>query len=142
MLPSYLIKESPMIISICYRKSHLSTERAISVASMFNKAVSCVLETPHQATSEVDLLSETDRHQIFHWNRMTPIVVDKCIDSLIQDSAFQTPDTLALSGWDRKYTYRLKKANNSCDCQPLSTTTSALHFPRINSYSVILLLFL
>ncbi|KAJ5158042.1 AMP-dependent synthetase/ligase [Penicillium coprophilum] len=56
--------------------------------------------------SELDLLPEQDRQQIWAWNEVLPETIDSRIDCLIAERVSEQPDSFAINAWDGQLTYR------------------------------------
>jgi amino acid adenylation domain-containing protein len=56
--------------------------------------------------SELKLLPEEDRQQIWAWNENPPETIDYRIDNLIAERVSEQPNSLAIDAWDGQLTYR------------------------------------
>ncbi|KAJ5433827.1 AMP-dependent synthetase/ligase [Penicillium cf. griseofulvum] len=56
--------------------------------------------------SELNLLPEEDRQQIWTWNKILPETIDCRIDNLIAKRVSEQPNSLAINAWDGQLTYR------------------------------------
>ena len=67
-----------------------------------------IAENPDQRLSELPLLTEAERHQLLaEWNdTTTEYPMDRCIHSLFEEQAEQTPDAIAVTFAERQMTYR------------------------------------
>ncbi|KAI9848835.1 MAG: NRPS [Sclerophora amabilis] len=94
-------------VSISYWTSTLSAMQAANVASTFNKALTCILNTPDSTIGELDLFSEQDQSQIWEWNGngKLPEAVESCIHEMIQQQALTQPDAPAVCSWDGAFSY-------------------------------------
>ena len=54
---------------------------------------------------DVDMLSPEDYEHIREWNRTPPVVIDRCIHSVILDQINQRPNDEAICAWDGSFTY-------------------------------------
>lgn len=62
--------------------------------------------------------SEGDLKQIFNWNTILPEVGEGFITDLIDRQAVNSPDAIALSSWDREFSYgELENASNRLACR-------------------------
>ncbi|TLD11438.1 hypothetical protein PspLS_11930 [Pyricularia sp. CBS 133598] len=55
--------------------------------------------------SDIEMVSEQDRRQIWAWNAKVPETVEACVHDLFAERARQQPDAPAVCAWDGKLTY-------------------------------------
>ncbi|KAL5084629.1 hypothetical protein Trisim1_011538 [Trichoderma cf. simile WF8] len=55
--------------------------------------------------ADIDLLSTTDRKQLWLWNGAVPTAVEKCVHNLIEEQALACPQAAAICAWDGDLTY-------------------------------------
>lgn len=92
-------------VQLAYCTTTIGSRQALQIASTLEKALSVVMNHPHQAVGELDLLSDMDRNQIWQWNKISPEPVEECVHELFSEQAIQHPDAPAICGWDGDLSY-------------------------------------
>jgi amino acid adenylation domain-containing protein len=78
------------------------------MARHFENLLSAIVENPHQAVSELPLLSAIERQQLlFDWNdTQTSDPLDQCFPQLFEAQVARTPEAIAVVCGDRQLTYQ------------------------------------
>jgi amino acid adenylation domain-containing protein len=76
--------------------------------SHFQTLLEGIVEDPDRRLSELEVLSEAERHRLlFEWNETaTEYPRDRCIHTLLEEQAERTPDAVAVTLEDQQLTYR------------------------------------
>jgi non-ribosomal peptide synthetase component F len=53
----------------------------------------------------LNLITDSDKQQIFKWNAAPPTIVERCIHNLIEDQVESHPEKEAVCAWDGSFTY-------------------------------------
>ncbi|MCY7283312.1 MAG: amino acid adenylation domain-containing protein [Cyanobacteria bacterium CAN_BIN43] len=78
------------------------------MASHFDNLLAAIVANPHQAVSELPLLTPTERQQLlFEWNdTQTDYPQDRCIHQLFEQQVAKTPDAIAVVFERQELTYK------------------------------------
>ncbi|KAL9637232.1 MAG: hypothetical protein Q9164_002318 [Protoblastenia rupestris] len=61
--------------------------------------------SPVQALSEIEMMTPGDLEQIWQWNSSVPAQIDRCVHSIIEETARANPTATAVCAWDGELTY-------------------------------------
>ena len=92
-------------VSLYYSSDWLFNETATNVGATFVKALSCLLQKPHAAVRDLDLLSQRDYDQISDWNSNYPEAVGSFVHDIISEKSLVQPNSIAIHAWDGQLTY-------------------------------------
>ncbi|KAK2773268.1 NRPS [Emmonsiellopsis sp. PD_33] len=76
------------------------------IVRQFGHALEAVMEANSQAKlSQLELLNDLDRLEIFRWNNTVPDAVEQCIHELFSAQARAQPEASAVEAWDGNISY-------------------------------------
>ena len=90
---------------ITYLVSRISEVQARSIECTFRKVIECVLASPKQQISSLDLLSQYDTTKILQWNNYSLETVSTCVHRLFEQRVRDQPQAQALCTTQRSLTY-------------------------------------
>ncbi|KXO12876.1 Peptide synthetase [Moritella sp. JT01] len=100
--------QSKLSVNLNYAVSLFDASSVIRMADMYQRVLHAMVETPSQKLSDIDMLSEHERHTLLHaWNPVdTPYPKNKTVHQLFEEQVDKDPDNIALIFEDEKLTYR------------------------------------
>ncbi|KAE8146387.1 hypothetical protein BDV25DRAFT_143753 [Aspergillus avenaceus] len=100
------IEDERIQIYLNYWTTGLSDRQAEAVINTFKQIVFEIARRPYEPASQLNIISEDDRKQIYMWNREIPASVDWCVHVLIEERCRAQPDASAVCAWDGDFTYK------------------------------------
>ncbi|MGA2224692.1 MAG: amino acid adenylation domain-containing protein, partial [Syntrophobacteraceae bacterium] len=93
--------------SIEYNTDLFDSDTIERMAGHFQILLQGIIANPDSRLSELQLLTEAERHQLLEWNAtQTDYPRDKCIQELFEEQVERIPDAVALVFKDQRLTYR------------------------------------
>ncbi|KAJ5794579.1 nonribosomal peptide synthase [Penicillium paradoxum] len=84
----------------------LSEGQASNVIHTLQRAVFCILHSPHEEITAQDLFSEAHRAQVWGWHQTRPELVNSCMHEFVCEKFNQRYRETAVSAWDGELTYQ------------------------------------
>ncbi|MBR8838437.1 MAG: amino acid adenylation domain-containing protein [Stigonema ocellatum SAG 48.90 = DSM 106950] len=89
-----------------YNTDLFDEETIARMAVHFQTLLAAIVAHPEQSISELQLLSEPERHQLLvEWNDTQKDYPDKCIHQLFEEQVQRTPDAVAVVFFEEQLTY-------------------------------------
>ncbi|CZR70233.1 uncharacterized protein PAC_20134 [Phialocephala subalpina] len=99
------VSSTNVAMELWYRTEAISNEHAHNIASTFSQAIDTITDDFDQRIGQLDLFSHHHRRQVWDWNARLPESIDVCLHDLISEHADVRPNEIAITSWDRDFTY-------------------------------------
>ncbi|WP_416778068.1 amino acid adenylation domain-containing protein [Xenorhabdus budapestensis] len=107
LLMAYVQNDS-LIVKLSYGEDWLADKQAQHLLRQIESILSAVVHDPHQLTSTVMFLNDTERHTLLYsWNQTdVPYPQDRTLQQQFEEQVVATPDNIALVFEGKTLTYR------------------------------------
>lgn len=104
---SCIRKAESLIAEFHYNSNFIDLNDLKYWGNLFQTLVASAVEKPEAKVNELEILNESDRHQLLvEFNQtQTDYLLDKCIHQLFEEQVTKTPDNIALVFEDERLTY-------------------------------------
>ncbi|MFD5086391.1 non-ribosomal peptide synthase/polyketide synthase [Kitasatospora sp. NPDC058406] len=93
-------------LRLSHQTHSFSPAEAVRLGERLVRLLTALADDPEQRTTEVSVLSATERHRVLEtWNDTDAPVVHRTLPALFRAQAAETPDHLAVLAGDRRLTY-------------------------------------
>ncbi|PLB45141.1 acetyl-CoA synthetase-like protein [Aspergillus steynii IBT 23096] len=99
------IEDEHIRIHLSTWTTSLSDRQAQRVSNALGQLVFEIVERPYCTASQLNLLGENDRKEIYMWNRNVPKRVDELVHKQIEERCRTQPNSPAVCAWDGDFTY-------------------------------------
>jgi amino acid adenylation domain-containing protein len=100
-----VISQTAAAAALNYNTSTVSNERAADLGATFSVVVDLIIADDCAMVDQMEILSARDKSRILNWNDKALQSENTCVHELIHTQATQTPEKLAIHGWDVSFTY-------------------------------------
>lgn len=88
-----------------WRHPDISPSFASNISSVFSRVLHSLTSGPEATVRSLNLITDSDKQQIFKWNAVPPTTVERCIHHVIEDQVKSHPEKEAVCAWDGSFTY-------------------------------------
>jgi amino acid adenylation domain-containing protein len=96
---------SKVQLELTYRSTCMDDFQAKTLTEALSKALQSIIAGPESLLSDLDLITDTEKQQIWNWNQNLPDIVERCIHDVFAENAKLQPDSPAICAWDGTLTY-------------------------------------
>ena len=100
-----LYNRSTVNIEINYQTHCINQSQASNLAESFSRAVNAIITEPKSTMSNLEILSASQRLQIWDWNGEVPVAVQRCVHDVFAEQAKARPLAPAICAWDGDMSY-------------------------------------
>jgi non-ribosomal peptide synthetase component F len=90
---------------LLYTKGLVSEFGAENMARAFGTSVYTLIHNLDAQLSDIDLFTDSDKRQLVEWNSTPLVGVEDCLHHLVEKSAREHPQSIAIDAWDGTLTY-------------------------------------
>lgn len=92
-------------LELTYRSTCMNELQATILTEALSKAIHSIVTTPKSLIKELELITETEKQQIWNWNINLPSMIERCIHDVFAERTKLRPDSPAICSWDGTLTY-------------------------------------
>ncbi|KAH7173129.1 uncharacterized protein B0J16DRAFT_375847 [Fusarium flagelliforme] len=94
-----------MSVFIDYRTATIGRQHATNIAASFDYLLSEITQDPSLPLSQIGGISTHDTEQIWDWNKVLTVPLEKCLHDIFIEKALESPSAEAISSWDGSMSY-------------------------------------